>query len=334
MGTDQPKIQANANFHLVSGKETFQKRDPRFIEYRKCWKEWPETFHVGEFPLFLDLEVTSVCNLKCPFCATTYRGHLIPKGFISFEIIRKIIDEGAEKGLYGVKFNIRGEPLLHPEITEFVRYAKSKGLIDVYFNTNALLLDETIAEKLIEAGLDRLSISFEGYTKEVYEKHRVGSSYEKVLANIDTMQALKRRLGVSHPKIRVQTVMTPELSNSLEDYRKFWENRADEVAYLDFKEMKRKKKKIIFPWACPQIWQRMAVFWDGTILPCNHDDEAFLKLGNINDTNISQCWNSTFLSKLRICHKNGEAHKFEACDGCYLRDSEIAKLIESQTPPK
>ena len=179
-------IEVNANFHHIAGENLFKKDDNDFKEYRRKWKEWPESFHVGEFPLFIDVEVTSACNLRCPFCATTYRDKDIAKGFMSFEVLKKIIDEGAGKGLYGVKFNIRGEPLLHPQIHEFVQYAKQQGLVDIYFNTNAMLLTEEMGRKLIDAGLDRLSVSFEGVTKDVYEKNRVGAVYETVLENIKT----------------------------------------------------------------------------------------------------------------------------------------------------
>ena len=115
--------------------------------------EYPSKFHVGEFPLFIDIEVSSLCNLKCPFCATTFRIKEIDRGLISFEAVKKIIDEGVANGMYGVKFNIRGEPLLHPQIYDFIKYAKNKGLIDVYFNTNGMLLNEHACQKLIEAGL-------------------------------------------------------------------------------------------------------------------------------------------------------------------------------------
>lgn len=323
-------IEANANFHHISGKDLFAGNDVRFLEYRRRWKEWPRTMHTGAFPLFIDIEVTSACNLKCPFCATTFRGTKITKGFISEELVKKIIDEGADKELYGVKFNIRGEPLLHPKIHEFVSYAKKKGLIDVYFNTNAMLLSEEKARLLIDAGLDRLSISFEGHTKEVYEKYRVGAVYETVVSNIEMIQDLKKKLGVVHPKIRVQTVMLPEIESSFNAYKDFWSQRADEVGYLDYKEMKTRKKAIQYPWACPQIWQRMAIWWDGTILPCNHDDDGVLSLGNVTDIKIADAWHSASLQNIRTTHKNGMAHQIPACDGCYLRDSELIKLMGSE----
>ena len=177
------EIKANSNFHILK-KDKAQNTDIAYSEYRRCWKEWPENFYVGGFPLFIDIEVTSICNLRCPFCATTYRDRLIKKGYISFDMVKKIIDEGSENGLRGVKFNYRGEPLLHKEICDFVKYAKDKGLMDVYFNTNAMLLDKEMAKRLIESGLDRISVSAEGFTKEAYESYRVGGNFEKVLSNI------------------------------------------------------------------------------------------------------------------------------------------------------
>jgi radical SAM protein with 4Fe4S-binding SPASM domain len=320
------RIRANENFHRLAGETPFDFRDKRVQEYRRCWEEWPEKFHVGYYPLFVDIEVTSACNLRCPFCATTFRGKLIKKGFMSFEVLKKIIDESADNNLYGVKFNIRGEPLLHPKISDFVLYAKKKGLIDVYFNTNAMLLTEDMSKKLLDAGLDRMSISFEGYTKEVYEKYRVGAKFDKVIANINKMQAMKKKIGVTHPRIRIQTVMLPEMENSFEEYKKFWIKYVDEVAYLDYKEMEVKKKGVRYPWACPQIWQRMAVWWDGTILPCNHDDDGLIACGNINNMTIKEVWNSEKLNRIRDFHKRGLGHEIPACDGCYLRDSEIVKL--------
>ena len=90
--------------------------------------------------------------------------------------------------------------------------------------------------------------------------------------------------------------------------------------------MKNKKKGVCYSWACPQLWQRMAIWWDGTILPCNHDDDGLLALGKIEEDKIKDVWHSNELQKLRDLHKKGLAHKITACDGCYLRDSEIGKI--------
>jgi len=318
-------VKVNSNFHTLSNKSLFDNTDGKFQEYRRKWRENPEKGIAGDFPLFLDIEVTSACNLKCPFCATTYRGNKIKKGFMKFELLKKIIDEGMDLGLYGCKFNIRGEPLLHIEIDKFVKYAKDKGLIDVYFNTNAQLLDLEMSEKLIDAGLDRVSVSIEGYTKDVYEKYRYPGKFDILKKNIAGLINQKAKKNVIHPKIRIQSVLIPELINDLENYKNYWNDYAGEISYLDYKEMKEKQYGIESAWVCPELWQRMGIFWDGTIIPCNHDDDALLRLGNANETSIKKCWNSEELNRIRRMHVERLSHKIKACDGCYLRDSETKK---------
>jgi len=93
--------------------------------------------------------------------------------------------------------------------------------------------------------------------------------------------------------------------------------------------MKNKKKGVQYSWACPQLWQRMAIWWDGRILPCNHDDDGYLELGKLNSSSIKDSWQSKQLNEYRRLHQKGLAHEIIACDGCYLRDSEIVKTMES-----
>src|SRR3990170_5316515 len=80
------------------------------------------------------------------------------------------------------------------------------------------------------------------------------------------------------------------------------------------------------------VWQRMAIWWDGTIMPCNHDDNGLISLGNVSKTTIRNAWHSEKMNYIRETHKKGMAHEIPACDGCYLRDSEILKLKGAVRP--
>ena len=322
-------VKINSEYHHIGGEDLVKNKDKVYIEYRKRWNDWPKTFHLGDFPLFIDIESTNSCNLMCPFCSRTAHPEKFKTSFISFDMVKKIIDEGRENNLYGVKFSITGEPMMHKEIHKFVKYAKDSGLADVYFNTNATLLTRDKAKKLIEAKLDRLSISFEGYTKEVYESYRVGSRFETVIENIKNLQSLKQELGVVHPKIRVQTVLLPELLPDLKKYKTFWKGVVDEIGFLDYQPRVEEKDKILVgDWACPQLWQRLGILANGTIIPCNHDEDAICSLGNIKNTTIKEVWNSTKLNSMRKKHQHGNAHEIGSCKYCYLRASEINKLKE------
>jgi len=136
-------------------------------------------------------------------------------------LLKRIIDEGVENGLCSLKLSLRGEPNLPPTLFDMIRYAKEKGIIDVYFNTNATLLNEDKINQLIDSGLDRISISAEGTTKEVYERYRVGAKYEEVLSSVKALRLIRDRRGLSYPQIRVQTLLLPELEESFPKYMKF-----------------------------------------------------------------------------------------------------------------
>ena len=315
-------------FRHLAGERLFENPDPRFREYRRLWAERPLSAEPGPFPLFLDIEVTNLCNLRCSFCATTYFGPEVRRGRIDPEIMRAVLEEGAAKGLYGVKFNDRGEPLLHPQLFDFVRQAKACGLVDVYFNTNAMLLDEDKARQAVASGLDRISISVEGREAGVYERHRVGGRFETVLANVRRLRELRDASGSLTPRIRVQSVLLPELAGDLPAYADFWMSWADEVAVLEFKQeadSAARERQAPLQWACPQLWQRMTIWWDGTILACNEDDRGLQALGNIRQMCVAEAWQSEKLAILRDKHRQGLAHLCPACDGCNLRDVELRK---------
>lgn len=319
-----PNIQANPNFHTIGGKGVFQNNEPRFLQYRKDWQERPKGFLAGNFPLHLDIEASRSCNLRCPFCSTNYEP-LANQGFMGLDTFKKIIDEGAKEGLCAIKFNsgVRGEPLLNRFLPEMIAYAKNKGIMDVYFNTNAALLTSEVNKKLIDSGLDRLSISFEGTTQEVYERYRVGAKFNTVLANIENF--IKIRGDNKKPLVRVQTVALPELQNSLNAYRDFWAKRVDEVAFIDYKDYS-KHENLVGDWACPTLWQRMVIKWDGTISVCQEQPD-FYNLGNVNNgDSIKDAWQEKVMEGLRSLHKNSQSHLVKMCGGCPFRTGEILKI--------
>lgn len=336
------KIQPNANFHTATDRTVFDVcKDDKFLEYRRRWYEYPVHFIVGDFPIHLDIESTNICNLRCPFCAATFdKWGSTRRGFMSMELFKKIIDEGAENSLYSIKLSFRGEPLLHPKITDMIRYAKRKGIIDIYFNTNAVLLDNNMIEKLLDAGLFRISISIEGTNKEVYGKYRVGAQFERVLNNIKNLRRLRDRKNSNFPRIRIQTILPDELKESFPSFVQFWQDIADEVSYLDVrKETPNDKYDIeIAEWACSFLWQRIVILWDGTLLPClmhGVSDFSLMSLGNVKEASIRQAWKSKVFSNYRMLHRSGQAHKLQSCNQCSYRAMELEKLaIKKQESKK
>jgi len=299
--------------------------DKEYQQYRRSWIELPEKFIIRDFPMHLDIETTSCCNLKCTFCDKLPLLKKNQRGYIDLDLYKKIIDEGAEHKLWGVKLSYRGEPLLHKDICKMVHYAKKNGVLDVYFNTNGMLLSEEVSNELIDAGLNRISISIEGVDAASFEQKRIGAKFDVIKKNIEILLNLRSKKNVNYPKIRIQTLHVSGFN--LEQYRNYWVKFCDEVAAVDYKDESKRKSGLVYDWACPQLWQRMTVEWDGTILPCNNDDLRMLSPGNVKDKTIHRCWHDDKINKIRHLHKQGLSHKIEDCNGCPWRTAQINKLI-------
>ena len=318
--------QPNANFSQLSRSSVHEVNDPLYQEYRRKWFEYPKRFILKEFPIHLDIEVTNRCNLKCVFCDKLPYLSPAQMGDMDIKLYKRIIDEGRENHLCSIKLSYRGESLLHTKLSKMVAYAKKQGIIDVYFNTNGMLLTENRSEQLIDVGLDRISVSVDGTDPEAFERERRGAGFHRIVKNIDRLMELRDKKAASNPKVRVQTVKLPRID--LNEYTRFWKDHCDEVAAIDYKEgeaVKRHKGLVAPDWACPQLWQRMTIEWDGSIMPCNNDDYRKLSPGKVGSKNIRSCWRDPMVENARALHRAGKSHLVEACNGCPWRTTQIFK---------
>ncbi len=137
------------------------------------------------------VEMTNKCNFRCNFCPIEKKSR--PSGEIEFELFCRIVDEIREKKISDrIGFHVMGEPLLHPKIAEAVAYAKGHGLA-TGLTTNGALLRENMVHRLIESGLDSISISLE--TVDSVEHQSRGTDmpfeayYERILRAVRILHA-------------------------------------------------------------------------------------------------------------------------------------------------
>lgn len=304
-------------------------RPKKYWQYRKKWYENPQKQIIEKFPLHLDIESTRRCNLRCPMCPRTIkleRGEKLEEGDLNFRLFKKVIDEGAANGLYSIKLSYLGEPLVCKDIIKMVAYAKSKGIIDVMFNTNGALLTENISKELIEAGLDKLFISFDSPFKERYEKIRVGTTFERVIENVKNLVRLRNEAGVLAPIIRVSMVVMKENKEEVLDYIKLWKPIVDLIGFsdyinpqgLDTKERYTIKRQKQPNFVCSQLYQRLFVLWNGKIGLCCIDYDAECDLGDVKEITISEVWTGKKMQKIRELHNKGNWEKVPLCKKCHI----------------
>ena len=245
---------------------------------------------------------------------------------MELDLYKKIIDEISGYA-HDVNLCHRGESLLHPDIFEMIRYANRKGLL-TRLHTNATLLHEKESLKLLESDLDLLSFSFDGYDKETYERIRVGGDFDKTLNNIIQFLTIKKKMKKTKPYTILQIIEVPgskepEITIKKEFKEKFNPLPLDEFyikpAHNWGGNINLERKGAVPPREtrpCTFPWYSLTIFWDGTVVPCPQDFFGEIELGNINESTLSEIWNSNRMVCLREKMISGEYDVLKPCNSC------------------
>ena len=158
---------------------------------------------VNTFPLHFQLEPTTYCNLHCKMCS---RQRKIERGIVphlkhmKFAAFKKVIDTIRP---YKGQISGQGEPLMNPELPEILTYAVEKG-VKISTITNFILMNQELARKIVQSGLNLLKISLDAGTNQTYKEIRGLDKFEEILTKIREFTALRETLGSRTPFLRIQ----------------------------------------------------------------------------------------------------------------------------------
>jgi radical SAM protein with 4Fe4S-binding SPASM domain len=288
-------------------------------------------------PISISFEPTTSCNLRCPECPSGLRSFTRPTGMLEGELFKKVIDE-VHKDLWYLIFYFQGEPYLHPEFTELVNYASSRGIYTAT-STNAHYLTDLQAKKTVESGLDRLIISIDGSTQEVYEQYRIGGKLEKVLEGARNIVKWKKELRSSTPHVIFQfLVVRPNEHQIAEVEALAKEIGVDEVGLktaqiydyengspliptiAEYSRYKKEKdgtysiKNSLFN-HCWKMWHSCVITWDGSVVPCCFDKDATYKMGDLREISFQDLWHGNAYRNFRKSLLKSRS-EIEICKNC------------------
>lgn len=185
--------------------------------------------HLRNYPVQAYIEPTLFCNLRCPACPTGLQLGLRPSTTIKWDLFKSTIDEIGDYVFSLFMYNW-GEPLLHKQTPEMIRYAKDRE-IDIILSSNlSLKLTDDYIERLVKSGLDTLIVSLDGTTEEVYAKYRLRGEFQLVRDNMQRIQAAKKKFGVQTPKVVWQFLVFKHNETQIEQaLAEFKEWGADEI---------------------------------------------------------------------------------------------------------
>lgn len=262
------------------------------------------------------VEITNVCNKSCSFC----HGHRREPRFMEREEFSFILDKlsGLTKYIY---YHLMGEPLLHPNLPEFIKMAGDRGYKSI-ITTNGTLISERGAV-LLSSGVHKVNISLHSFEDGSDEEHE---KYVRTLADFAREASGKGVIVVFRLWNRGLDGGRNERALSVlrENIRGEWTDNARGIhiegkIYLEWGER--------FEWPdlecevkgerffCYGLKDQFGILSDGTVVPCCLDSEGSVALGNVFKDDVKDILNSKRAVAMAEGFRCGKASE-ELCKKC------------------
>jgi len=286
-------------------------------------------------PSIFVVEPTNRCNLRCALCPTGQTDASVAKGDMPLAVFKRVVDQAAESAIVMNLLNW-GEPTLHSELPEMIRYAADRGIWTVVSTNFSRRYPPGYLEALLTSGLGVLHIDLDGPDPETYRVYRRGGDFGLVVENARNVVALKRKLGLQYPLIESAMMVmrhnerfTGEFESLCRDigFDRFflgklqidpasgrdWLPSDPGASYANYFQDDQ-------PQSCMRLYAFMVVNWSGNVAPCCLTYDAAADFGNIASGSLWDVWNNELFQSARaVFHPDGVGRPGTICRLCHNR---------------
>ena len=323
-------------------------------------------------PISAHVDISSICNYRCSFCFQADTKGMkevgLKRGWMEVDMFKKIVDGFKEfpDKIKKIKIGNHGEPTLHPDVAEMVKYAYESNTADIIeMFTNGSRLTPELNEAMVKAGLQRINVSLEGLTDKRYlEVAGVKQNFQEIIDGVKSLYEIKTR-EKSDLQIYVKIADQAHALKGDKDVkfmmtkeeRKFFFDTFTPICDEIFVE------KVVPQWAdtqldkqnevedtgmygqkinqwkdsCPFIFMYMHFNCDGTVSPCTLDWPRKVVIGNVNDESVKDIWEGKSLRELQVAMLAGKRQCINLCNNCSAPmvcveedlDSHVDKVVKA-----
>ena len=278
-------------------------------------------FRAWGYPYMLQVEPTNACNLRCPLCPTGHGSLGRPVRHLRLDEFRALVDDMERYLLFLVLWDW-GEPLLNRELPAMVRYAAEREIKTVTSTNGHCFRDEPYLAELLRAGLSTLIIAVDSVSPESYDVYRREGRVGDVLAGVETVVALKRRIG-SRTRVVLRTVAMKQNEREIASTREYARRAGadgfavktlnsvhgatsldaelvpDDPRYQRFAYQPGTRERIPSDAPCTRVFRMANVFSNGAVAPCCYDFGGDMAVGNVLERRFTEIWASDAYRELR-----------------------------------
>lgn len=216
-----------------------------------------------------------------------------------------------------------GDPLAHPQWPEFVRYARSRGILGIAIRTSAVNLDAGAIEALVESDLDVLNVLLDAATPETYRKVHRSKSFDDVVANLERLCGVQQQRRCPRPLIVCELLKSHETMDDLEAFYDRWIRKTASAViagpshyagHWPNQAVVRMAPPTRFP--CLRLPHRATILADGRMTLCDQDFRGRHAVGSLHESRLAELWQGAALAAVRQNHLNGAWNHVSLCRGC------------------
>ena len=263
-------------------------------------------------PKYIQIETTIACNAECPFCphkTLTRRPRRMHD-----DVWKKIIDDTRGLGITYRPFLIN-EPLSDHRLCDIMRYISQDDTAKIELNSNGELMKEEKAREILDIGIDIIRFSIDGFTRETFEKSRVGINFDLAVARTVRFIELAGENGDAG-FIEVRMIGMPHNEHEHQDFLRFWTNAGATAVITELYN---------WPWdpgveavslPCKKILEEMFFYVDGKATLCCWDSHERGVIGDVTRESVLDIWNGRVNSHYRELLAQGRREEILLCSRC------------------
>ena len=242
-----------------------------------------------------------------------------PQGYMTQDTFSRALSEFEQFGIKKVYLHFQGEHFLNPRTPSFAQQLKKRGIFVGVFTNGMAFTPDNILE-VAAAEIDLIRFSIDGASAQTYEKNRVGGRFEKVM---DALRAVVQAHQGKKTRIEWQFVVLRNNEHEIERARGMAKDLGVHLHVKGFREtdarlrpldVRYHAKKLCKP--CTDIYQQVGVYWNGDVVPCCYDTDAFEVMGNIMKNSLEKIWASYRYQRFRQNVKDAKRFPDQEPDVC------------------
>jgi MoaA/NifB/PqqE/SkfB family radical SAM enzyme len=287
-------------------------------------------------PFTIYVEATNICNYRCVYCPESFdnfeerSGGQFRMDLSAFErVAGQIADMGGVKTL---NLYMMGEPFVNRNMPDFIRIAREKKIAGrIVVTSNASLLNEAVARRVIDAGLDYLRVSVYGGAPEAQARRTQSKiPLDRVWRNVRAFRDMRDALaGRTHVYVKMidsgdavenrafLDLFGPVADEVVVEPAMNWNDPAEGVlaqtdrdAMLASTHFRNRKTVCAFP------FYTLVVHSDLRVSVCCVDWAKEAVVGDLSKETLSDVWRGDALRAFQMAHLEGRRGALDACRNC------------------